>query len=341
MKNYLKEKLGGILTCVMVLAVINLYFGVLCADSVYFADLLYLDGILLAAGLFYLALGYRKWKQITRILDDEIHKNREEASRLLGSRVTDVLCRMEKENAEDISILLEERDGLTDYITRWAHEVKLPLSALGLMNERNPDGELQGEMQGCLERIQQLLNTMMMSSKLKNMENDVRYEKIYLEEAVNEALKNQSYFLIREHFQIEKILEGAAVYSDRRWLVYMLDQLIGNAVKYRAQQPSLTFEAKCISADEVKLTVKDNGIGIAEGEIPYIFDRGYIGSNLRSGDYRSTGMGLYFVKETAGHLGIRLEAYSRQGEGTRFELRFFNNTAYFNMDIDAKRQAEE
>lgn len=50
------------------------------------------------------------------------------------------------------------------------------------------------------------------------------------------------------------------------------------------------------SADEVELTVKDNGIGIAEGEIPYIFDRGYIGSNLRNGDYRSTGMGLYFVK---------------------------------------------
>ena len=161
--------------------------------------------------------------------------------------------------------------------------------------ERNPDSELQEEMQGCLERIQQLLNTMMMSSKLKNMENDVRYERVYLEEAVNEALKNQSYFLIREHFQIEKKLEGAVVYSDRRWLVYMLDQLIGNAVKYRTKQPALTFEARCISADEVELTVKDNGIGIAEGEIPYIFDRGYIGSNLRNGDYRSTGMGLSLI----------------------------------------------
>ena len=341
MKDYLKEKLRDILAGVIVLVVINLYFGVLCADSVYIADLLYLDGILLAAGLFYLALGYRRWKQITRILDDEIHKNREEAGRLLGSKVAEVLCRMEQENAEDISILLEERDGLTDYITRWAHEVKLPLSALGLMNERNPDGELQEEMQGCLERIQQLLNTMMMSSKLKNMENDVRYEKVCLEEAVNEALKNQSYFLIRERVQIEKKLGGVSVYSDRRWLVYMLDQLIGNAVKYRTEQPVLTFEAKCISADEVLLTVKDNGIGIEEGEIPYVFDRGYIGSNLRNGDYRSTGMGLYFVKETAGHLGIRLEVYSSQGEGTRFELRFFNNTVFFNMDIDAQRQAEE
>ncbi|GKH33846.1 HAMP domain-containing histidine kinase [Muricomes sp. OA1] len=341
MKNYFKEKRRGILAGAAVLAAINLYFGVLCAHSVNFGDLLYLDGILLAAGLFYFALDYRKWKQISRILDDEIHKNREEASRLLGGRVTEVLCRMEKENAEDISALQEEREGLTDYITRWAHEVKLPLSALGLMNERNPDSELQEEMQGCLERMQQLLNTMMMSSKLKNMENDVRYERVYLEEAVNEALKNQSYFLIREHFQIEKKIEGAVVYSDRRWLVYMLDQLIGNAVKYRTKQPALNFEARCISADEVVLTVKDNGIGIAEGEIPYIFDRGYIGSNLRNGDYRSTGMGLYFVKETAGHLGIRLQVYSRPGEGTRFTLRFSNNTAFFNLNIDAEREAEE
>ena len=101
MKNYFKEKRRGILTGAAVLAAINLYLGVLCAHSVNFGDLLYLDGILLAAGLFYFALDYRKWKQISRILDDEIHKNREEASRLLGSRVTEVLCRMEKENAEE------------------------------------------------------------------------------------------------------------------------------------------------------------------------------------------------------------------------------------------------
>ena len=48
-----------------------------------------------------------------------------------------------------------------------------------------------------------------------------------------------------------------------------------------------------------------------------------------------------FVKETAGHLGIRLQVYSRPGEGTRFTLRFSNNTAFFNLNIDAEREAEE
>ena len=58
--------------------------------------------------------------------------------------------------------------------------------------------------------------------------------------------------------------------------------------------------------DGLELIVEDNGIGIAPEDAPYIFDRGFIGHNLRDGDYRSTGMGLYFVKEIAEKLGIKL-----------------------------------
>lgn len=331
MKRFLKEKIRVLLYGTAVFAAINFYLGILCSSSIYLGDLLYLDIILLSGAALCIVLDYRKWKKIPHILKDEISKNQKEIEKLLGRQVTEMLCLMEEEKREESSILLENIEGLTDYITRWAHEVKLPLSALKLMNERNPDEQLQKQMQDCLERIQQLLNTMMMSNKLKNMENDVRYEKVYLEEAVNEALKNQSYFLIQEHFQIEKALGDVTIYSDKRWLVYILDQLIGNAIKYRQEMPKLTFTAERVSQDEVVLEVQDSGIGMKEEEIPYIFDRGYIGSNLRDGDYRSTGMGLYFVKQIAGHLGINIRVWSKPESGVKFELHFYNNTSYFNM----------
>ena len=125
--------------------------------------------------------------------------------------------------------------------------MKLPLSALRLMNERNKDRMLREEMQEPLERIQQYLNTMMMSSKLKKPENDVKLEKVSLREAAAEAVKNHSYFLIRDDFNIELHVKDITVYSDRRWLVYMLDQMIGNAVKYRGKAPKLTFGAETLS----------------------------------------------------------------------------------------------
>lgn len=331
MKMYVKDRIRGFIFGAVTLAGINFYLGILCASSLYWEDLIYMDAILLAGTLFYIVLDYLKWKKIPHIPDREIEKNREGIERLLGRQVTRMLCEMEAENKEEITALIESREVLTDYITRWVHEVKLPLSALRLMNERNPDEKLQMQMQDCLERMQQLLNTMMMSSKLKNMENDIRYEKVYLEEAVNEALKNQSYFLIQEHFIIEKKLGDIFTYSDKRWLVYILDQLIGNAIKYRQESPELIFRAKQVTHDEVVLEVQDNGIGMKEEEIPYIFDRGYIGSNLRNGDYRSTGMGLYFVKETARHLGIHIQVWARPERGSRFELHFYSNAEYLNL----------
>ena len=78
----------------------------------------------------------------------------------------------------------------------------------------------------------------------------------------------------------------------------MLDQFITNSIKYKQTEPNLTFYIR-EDHDGLELIVEDNGIGIAPEDAPYIFDRGFIGHNLRDGDYRSTGMGLYFVKEIA------------------------------------------
>lgn len=126
-------------------------------------------------------------------------------------------------------------------------------------------------------------------------------------------------------------LKDEAVYSDRRWLVYMLDQIIGNAVKYRGENPTLTFGADISSACGTEFWVEDNGTGIAQAELPYIFDKGYIGSCQRNGGYRSTGMGLYFVKQTADRLGIGVKASSGENN-TRFTFTFQDHADYFFLD---------
>ncbi|WP_305132995.1 ATP-binding protein [Thomasclavelia cocleata] len=126
-------------------------------------------------------------------------------------------------------------------------------------------------------------------------------------------------------------VENEYVYSDRRWLTYMLDQFITNSIKYKSNNPKLTFVVK---QNEKKLTliIEDNGIGISKEDVPYIFDRGFIGHNLRDGNYRSTGMGLYFVKEIAKKLEIRVLIDKNFNSGSRFILEFVDNAKYFLLD---------
>lgn len=331
MKTYLKEKWRPLLTGLGCLIFINFYFGFLCSSRVYPADLFYLDLILLLAGSLTALPDFLKWKRLDAAgKQDNLPLKEEEMEKLLGHPVHEIWKRKEhfwKSEKEEVT---EEILELTDYISKWAHEVKLPLASLRLMNERNPDTLLQRDMQERLEHMQALLNTMLMSCKLKALENDCRYEKLVLQEAVRESLRNQSYFLIKEEFEIDIDLMELSVYTDRRWLVYMLDQIIGNAVKYRKTHPKLTFGAKKLSDEEVVFWIEDNGIGIPADELPFIWGRGFIGSNLRDGDYRSTGMGLYFTKKTAERMHIGLDASSKEGSYTRFTFHFQNNAIHFN-----------
>ena len=344
MKGWLKDRRLCICILLALLIIYHLYFLWLSSVKMELSELLYADFMLLVViGVCTVSDWYR-WLKKTEGWQNAMQT----ASYVLSEELDDtgelqtVLAHNEQEYLREQKEHYMQQQELQDYISRWSHEIKLPLAALRMMNERNTDAALQKDMQKQLEKMERQLHMMLCTAKAWMPAGDRSIMKIELKKAIQSAVKNASYFLIHEGFEIQ--IEDSVdilVLSDEQWLVYMLDQLIGNAVKYRTKQPALTFEARCISADEVELTVKDNGIGIAEGEIPYIFDRGYIGSNLRNGDYRSTGMGLYFVKETAEHLGIRLQVYSRPEKGTRFTLHFSNNTAFFNMNIEAERAAEE
>ncbi|WP_095172892.1 MULTISPECIES: sensor histidine kinase [Blautia] len=331
MKTYLEDRIPAILLFFVAFLFVNLYFGVICATRVNISDLLYLDviGTVLAVTVF--LADYRKYRRLCRTLACEQDIPKEEIKKLLGHQPYEIWCRRKEADEEKIQSLYNEILELSDYITLWAHEVKLPLSALRLMNERNQDRVLQEEMRDSLERIQQYLNTMLMSSKLKKPENDIKLEKVSLKEAAAEAVKNHSYFLIRHNFAIEMHRKDIAVYTDRRWLVYMLDQMIGNAVKYRGETPALTFGAETASPGSTDFWIQDNGCGISGEELPYIFDKGFIGSSQRNGSYRSTGMGLYFVKQTADRLGIGIRASSWENN-TRFTFTFQNDAEHFFLE---------
>ena len=112
------------------------------------------------------------------------------------------------------------------------------------------------------------------------------------------------------------------VYSDEKWVRFILNQLIANAVKYRTGQPVLRFSARR-QQDHVSLVVEDNGIGIPSSDLPRIFEKGFTGQNGRIVQ-QSTGIGLYLCKRLCEKLGIGITADSSE-HSTAISLSFYIN----------------
>lgn len=327
--NYLKKTGLKILFAISVIAFINIYFILLCGSRLFLEDLIYLDIILCFLLIVVIIFDYLKYLRLVRLEKWQL-VDKEELNLVCSKQIVNIFAHNQKYYEQKINYLNNQIQDLSDYISKWSHEAKLPLASLRLMNERNENVFLKKDIRETIERLQLLLNTMLMSSKLKNPENDIKIERIQLTQVIKEAIKHQSYFLINKHFSIDIQFDDIYVYNDRRWLTYMLDQFIANSIKYCQESPCLIF--KIIENEAITLVVEDNGIGISKEDMPYIFDRGFVGSNLRDGDYRSTGMGLYFVKDIAKKLNIEVQVDQNFHMGTRFFIKFKDNRDYFFLD---------
>lgn len=327
---YLRKKGKYILAILLVVLAFNLYF-LLLLHSARYPFIFYLDILLLTGLSVFIIYDVHKFQK-----EGRIRKRYLEREGLISTECEDF------ENREialhDIEVLqaeLSEQFGrncdLQDYITKWCHEVKIPLSAGLLMAQKIPDPVLRLSMQSQLEKINLQLHSALLGAKVESSLLDINLQPVRLLDCVQTAIKNNRFFLIHEHFELDIRVGNEEVYSDKAWLVYILDQLIGNAVKYRAERsPRLQFLASPAKAG-IRLVVEDNGEGIRQSDIRRIYERGFTGSNHHNGQYRSTGMGLYMVSMILKKLGHEITAESEFGSYTRFTLTFTDNREFFQL----------
>lgn len=226
----------------------------------------------------------------------------------------------------DVNVLEEQlRDqfqlncDLQDYITKWCHEVKLPLSACMLMNEKVTDVRLRAAQREQLEMIRQQLNGAMLGCKVQGSLFDLKVRAADLLQCIKTSIHNNQYFLIQKKFEIVIEAEPVKVYTDPSWLVYVTDQLIQNAMKYCSENPVLLIKSRK-KDKEAELIIEDNGEGIRQSDIRRIFERGYTGSSHHNGKYKSTGMGLYMAARILERLGHGITVESEYGVYTRFHI---------------------
>lgn len=269
-------------------------------------------------------------------------------------RLEDRLYReiIQKSNKSVIERIRRIEDGKKDYkeyIESWVHEIKAPIAGISLicdnrrhsLSGKQPEKEageevtadvrtLQAEMiQGEKDdfrtismenqKIENYVDMALYYARSENVYKDYLIRETSLSEVVREVLSKNRLLLIQNHVQAEVSCEDT-VYTDRKWIAFILNQIMLNSVKYRGELPVFHIYTKR-EENGVILIFEDNGSGIPEEEISRIFEKGFTGSNGRENE-RSTGMGLYLCRKLCSRLGIGIMAESEYGEGTRIILEF-------------------
>ena len=206
-----------------------------------------------------------------------------------------------------------------EYVEQWVHEIKAPITAARLIC-RDLDGETRRKLTAELAQVEAHVERALFYARAESPEQDCLLRQVKLEQIAVQAIENHRSLLIQNGVQVETEGLDAAVYTDEKWVVFILGQLLQNAARYRREAPVITISARPLGK-QVRLTVSDNGIGIPAHELPRVFDRGFTGSNGRSRG-GSTGMGLYLCRKLSGFLELGLDIASEEGKRTTVTLTF-------------------
>lgn len=208
---------------------------------------------------------------------------------------------------------------MTGYYAVWAHQIKTPIAAMRLILQGEDDAH-SSELKQELMAVEHYVDMAMGYLRLNSDTTDFVFREYELDDIVRLCVKKFSHQFIRKRLRLRYAPISARVVTDKKWLGFMLEQLISNALKYTgAGEIALSFE-------DGALIISDTGIGITPEDLPRVFEMGYTGINGRI-NARASGIGLYLCKRVAIMLGHDLSITSAVGKGTRVYIRFSQNNA--------------
>lgn len=306
-------------------------------DVVYAAVL---DAILL---LITVLVGFFRYSSKVKVLSNALKRPVEEQAQL--PEATDDVEILYHRLLENQSIARSESESsaavrqsrMRDYYSMWVHQIKTPISAMKLLleAEREELGQLmcEEEQQAAFKelsdnldsfedelfRIEEYVGMVLQYQRVSSTENDFVLEKISLDGVIRDTIKKYAKIMIRRHIGINYSGTKKQVYTDEKWLAFILEQILSNAIKY-TQQGFVTIE----TAEETNrffITIKDTGIGIKAEDLPRVFEKGYTGYNGHA-DKKATGIGLYLCRQMADKLGHTIRMESELGKGTKVWIGF-------------------
>ena len=202
---------------------------------------------------------------------------------------------------------------MVEYYTVWAHQIKTPIAAMRL-NLQSEDTESARKLMGDLNRIEQYVEMVLTFLRLDSDNTDYLIKEYDIDEIIRPAVRKFSSDFINKKLKLEYEPVEYRTITDSKWLSFIFEQVISNAVKYTSEG-----SVRIYMNEPGVLCIEDTGIGISAEDLPRIFENGYTGFNGRE-DKRASGIGLYLCKRIADNLGHKIYAESEAGTGTKMMI---------------------
>lgn len=225
-----------------------------------------------------------------------------------------VIEALRRENAALAAASARRMEDMVDYYSTWAHQIKTPIAAMKLRLE-NEDSASARALSAELLRIEQYADMVMAYLRLDSASSDYVFRAHRVDAIVRPAIRRFAPQFIARHIRVEYDPTEQTVVTDEKWLGFVVEQLLSNALKY---SPDGTVVRVFMREDQT-LCIADEGIGIAPEDLPRVFEKGYTGTNGRL-DSRASGIGLYLCRRICEALGIAIALDSTPGKGTTVTL---------------------
>jgi signal transduction histidine kinase len=237
-----------------------------------------------------------------------------------GKMLYVLLKQANKDMHEHVKKYRDMQSEYREYIETWVHEIKTPIASTRLMIENNQN-EITRNINYEMEKIEEYIEQVLYYSRSNDVSKDYMIKEISLEPLIRSVIKKNSRDFISKSISIDIEAVKGTVFSDAKWLEFIINQLIGNAIKYTKGSNGKVKITTIRNENNIVLTIEDNGVGILDKDVDRVFEKGFTGENGRKFG-RSTGIGLYLCQNLAAQLGLGLALTSKTGEGTKVSIIF-------------------
>lgn len=322
MRHYLADHLGALLIIFLEMVLSAFMLWAFRVPSSLFMAILFVEGLTALVLLLYDIIRkysfYHDVRGKMEKLDQKylITELIDRPSFYEGQIFYDQLYQANKSMLEHIQSYEHEVNDFKEFIEMWIHQVKTPIASLSLLLHK----EHQDQALTQLSRIENYTSQVLYYIRSQSQTKDYLIKKVNLSDVINHVLLRNKDDLLAYRFTLQIEVGDVYVESDSKWLEFILEQIVSNAIKYRQADPLLKMSVE-ENEKQVVLSIEDHGIGIKESDLPLVFKNSYTGYNGHI-EAKATGMGLFIVKKLCDALGHQVSIESQVGVYTRVILSF-------------------
>lgn len=303
-----------LLFCIIFIVVFSLYHFPISAVMYPFAICFIITVAIVIYDFINVSKRYKKLEVLKRFTESAV----EDFPKIYGleeEQYIEIISILKNKITEQESLFSKKYNDVIEYYTLWVHQIKTPIASMRLTLQ-NEDSELSRRISGDLFRIEQYVEMVLTYLRLDSNSSDYVFGEYDIDSMLRQCIKKFASEFIVRHLSIDFVPTEEKVITDEKWLSFVMEQVLSNALKYTRQGGIKIY----MKTGKI-LCIEDSGIGIAPEDLPRIFEKGFTG-NIGRSEKHSSGIGLYLCKRICVNLGIKITVQSEINKGTTVMLDF-------------------